>query len=419
MRRLAKQDRDDTYSTKRDYQEIHEELSQRLTCDGGKLERLIFRSIDSELMPEFVGIGMFVLTPDAVKISVTVLTGLEAVEFKHQADHRWSRLGRAVSGNPDGAEVLVQLDFDHPIDWVDIWGLQIGEIDVASFGDGIGLGELNQTHLLPETLLLEHFRELGAIPDGTVTQSDGTTIYLKKCSYCGRRLPLDPDRPSQLSFHKHNAKVSRHQNECRACKKWRINNAFNPLRTVDQLNESSVITRERKLLLKEPEILHSIKERTGRGLKSIVWERFGKRCFVCKKELELREVQLDHTRPLAYLWPIDEHATCLCAEHNNQKKDTFPVDFYTEVQLRELAEITGLSFEELSQKHVCVDQLKRITADIVDFAKRADARTFLAVSRKVAELSEIDLMAELRRKCAETAHRIEADAKERPDSVGQ
>lgn len=418
MRRLAKQDREDSYSSKRDYQEIQSERSTRLSIDGDTIEKVKFCSLDTELMSEISGFGLYILVPEPRKIRVTVSTSQEGTEFYHQADHRWSRLGLAIAGNPDGTAVEVQLELNKPIDWVDLWGLQIGEVDVASFGDDIELEDLNQTHLLPETLLLEHSAELDAVILPELTHGEGSSIHLKKCSYCGRLLPLDPDRPSQLSFHKHNAKVSGHQNECRACKKWRINNAFNPLRTVDQLNESSVITRERKLLLREPEILHSIKERNGRGLKSIVWERFEKKCFVCKKELALKEVQLDHTRPLAYLWPIDEHATCLCAEHNNQKKDTFPVDFYTAAQLAELSEITGLSVEELSKKEVCAEQLDRITGDIVRFARRADARTFMAISRKVAELSKIDLMRELYEQCPETAKNIDIEAKERPNALG-
>src|SRR5207244_3589985 len=139
-------------------------------------------------------------------------------------------------------------------------------------------------------------------------------------------------------------KLSKHQNECRACKKWRINDDFNPKRTTDQLHESSVITRERRLFLRDPERLQAIKERSGAGLKSQVWERFGRRCFYCNRSLDLDEVHLDHTRPLAYLWPIDEHATCLCGEHNNQKQDKFPVDFYTDAQLHELADICGLPY---------------------------------------------------------------------------
>lgn len=39
-------------------------------------------------------------------------------------------------------------------------------------------------------------------------------------------MPVDPNRLGALSFHKHNDKATSHQNECRACKKWRINDSF-------------------------------------------------------------------------------------------------------------------------------------------------------------------------------------------------
>jgi len=200
-----------------------------------------------------------------------------------------------------------------------------------------------------------------------------------------------------LSFHKHRAKRTNHQNECRSCKGWRINNHFNPIRTVDQLHESSSITRERKLLLREPEILQAIKERDGRGLKSIIWERFGRCCFVCGRELALNEVHLDHTRPLAYLWPIDEHATCLCADHNNEKKEKFPVDFYNEEQLRGLSKITGLSYEELTEKRLNETELQRILDNLAAFALDWEPRTFAATARKIIELRpDIDLYERLK-----------------------
>ena len=227
-------------------------------------------------------------------------------------------------------------------------------------------------------------------------------------------------RLGALAFHKHNAKRTKHQNECRACKKWKINDSFNPLRTIDQLNESSLITRERKLFLRESEILQKIKDRTGAGLKSQVWNRFGQKCFYCGKTLTLDQVQLDHTRPLAYLWPIDEHATCLCAEHNNLKKDKFPVDVYSYEQLAELSEICGLSLGDLLKREVNRSELERVIADIVTFARLWDPRTFFAVARKVQELMpDCDLFEILRNKDAAVESDITNRLQERPPSVDQ
>ena len=218
--------------------------------------------------------------------------------------------------------------------WPSRRGGCIGRIELPESVADASLAVLSQIHLLPETFYLDH--EGADLTPRGAKPSAGQTISLKKCSYCTRLLPLDPRRPGALSFHKHNAKRTGHQNECRACKTWRINRHFNPIRTTDQLHESSVITRERQLFLRDPEILQAIKQRTGAGLKSQIWKRFNGQCFNCGKPLTLQQVQLDHTRPLAYLWPIDEHATCLCATCNNAKKERFPVDFYAPAKLRSL-----------------------------------------------------------------------------------
>ncbi|MFT3912592.1 MAG: hypothetical protein QM704_00480 [Anaeromyxobacteraceae bacterium] len=283
------------------------------------------------------------------------------------------------------------------------------------------VAQLASPHLVPETFYLAHtsptVRAMGSWENAVTAAAHGDPIPLKKCAYCQRLLPIDTKRPATLAFHKHNAKRTGHQNECRACKKWRINDDFNPKRTVDQLHESSVITRERKLFLREPEALYAIKEREGAGLKSIVWNRFGRKCFRCKTPLALKDVELDHTRPMAYLWPIDEHATCLCGACNNHKKDRFPVDVYTEPQLRELAKVTGLTYADLTKKEVCEKELQRILRDIVGFARTWDPSMFNATARKVRELRGIDLFEALRRADPKEHTRMLQEVAKRPEPV--
>jgi hypothetical protein len=58
-------------------------------------------------------------------------------------------------------------------------------------------------------------------------------------------------------------------------------------------------------------------------------------------------MHLDHTRPLALLWPLDGTATALCATHNSEKRDRAPTDYYTADELRRLAAITGVPLGEL------------------------------------------------------------------------
>ncbi|MER6187620.1 HNH endonuclease signature motif containing protein [Streptomyces sp. NPDC001652] len=310
----------------------------------------------------------------------------------------FTRVGFALSADEQGP-ISLELSWAGG-DALDVWGLDIGP---AAIPDGITHEDILEAgrSIVPETYYLDHAIALNAdlAPSTTsVVAEDGGWLHLKKCSYCGRLLPINMNKLGSLAFHKHNAKRTHHQNECRSCKKWRINDNFNPSRTVDQLHESSVITRERKIFLQESSILQEIKKRTGEGLKSQVWERFDRRCFNCKKGISLNQVQLDHTRPLAYLWPIDEHATCLCAECNNNKTDRFPVDFYSESQLRELSRICGLPYGELVQKCVNMEQLERIANDIIRYATTWEPRTFFSVARKVQEIHpEIRLGEQLQR----------------------
>jgi hypothetical protein len=399
---LAKQRREDDYASRRDYQTIQESKSFRIAAKQNHLQVIQLSKSLSSNTTGIGGFGGYIRTNVSAEISVNVtIKGRNLLAESFTFGNTWSRLGLAFPLKTD-ADCIIQLKLTRPISHVDVWGLDAGAFTHPKLKQAATLTvtDINFSHLLPETLYLPHRNalalEINAQVSSPFVLKDGSPIHLKKCSYCGRMLPLDPKRPGHLAFHKHNAKISGHQNECRACKKWRINDSFNPLRTVDQLNESSLITRERRLLLREPEILERIKERKGRGLKSIIWEKFGRKCFHCGKLLQLDEVELDHTRPLAYLWPIDEHATCLCAEHNNFKKDKFPADFYSAAQLRDLAKITGLPLAELSTRAVCQPELKRILDDIVDFAVTWDPRVFNAIARKVREIHpDVDLFQQL------------------------
>jgi hypothetical protein len=423
MRRLAQQSRDDVYASLRDYQELHaaQGVAFRSARNGEHL--LTFTAQASATTnTEFVGAGVYLNPSAPVRLGMTLLAGDEQATIFTELGAYWNRIGVAVRA-PGATEVQVDVQWTGPVD-ISIWGLSAGPLELppALISAEVDLAELNQTHLAPETFYLVQDVAVGmdlAEDESTaIAEEDGAEITLKKCSYCGRMLPVDPARLGTLAFHKHNAKRTKHQNECRACKKWRINDDFNPKRTVDQLHESSVITRERQLFLREPQRLQYYKQRTGAGLKSQVWNRFGRKCFYCGRPLKLAEVQLDHTRPLAYLWPIDEHATCLCPEHNNQKQDKFPVDFYSDIQLRELSRITGLPYEQLAAKELNMVELDRIRGGIVTFAREWEPRTFAATARKVAELRpDINFYEDLRRADMAEYEELQAALAERPLGV--
>ncbi len=374
----------------------------------------------------FTGVGVYLATDVPADLNVKLTgPGGATKEMIFRSGDTWGRLGLAVPCDQTGEARLV-INVPAKVKTIHVWGLDCGALqlpDIVVQRKGATEQELNSTQA-PECLYLPQERAVDMDPvssewkGASISKTAGKAIVLKKCAYCQRLLPIDPQRPSALAFHKHNAKKTGHQNECRSCKKWRINNEFNPKRTTDQLHESSVITRERKIFLRDPEILERIKDREGAGLKSIVWERFGRKCFRCERQITLEEVQLDHTRPLAYLWPIDEYATCLCADCNNFKRERFPVDVYTEPKLMQLSQITGLAYEKLVRKEVNKPELKRIRENIVEFAREWDPRTFNATARKVKELlPDVDLFEDLRKADRAVFKELIANLEERPEPV--
>lgn len=395
MRRHANQSREDAYKSSRDYQKIITEKSiclqtnniWSITLDGG------IKNSSGQL----IAWGGFFTSTNQSQITVSIHQGEELLlEKSIELDNNWRRFGNICTAiaNEDFTIKLTGRTQSN----INIWGLSAGTPNLPLSNNlNLTLEDFAHPHLVPETYYLDHSTaiclNIKNYNDQNLIIRDGIDIQIKKCSYCARFLPLDSDRLGTLSFHKHNAKLSGHQNECRACKKWRINNQFNPIRTPDQLHESSVITRERKILLREPERLKAIRDRNDKGLRSQVWERFEKKCFKCGNEVTLKGFQLDHTRPLAYLWPIDEFATCLCAKCNNEKKEKFPVEFYNTAELLRLAQITKLPINDLQTKSINLIELDRILKDLPSFAQAWEARVLFAISRKIKELMpDIDII---------------------------
>jgi hypothetical protein len=421
VRRLANRSRGDDYASRRDYQVVHDAQGLRVVPRTTPV-RLVLRTDVDPSGAAFIAAGGF-LAPDAdVTIEIALDSGRGASRQVLLAAQRWNRVGIVTSAD-HAASLTLSLRWDEPVS-IDLWGLAAGALALPAAAAGATLADLTQDHLAPETFYFPHegpiSLEMDEDASSEVAFGDGRKLALKKCSYCARLLPIDAASPGALSFHRHAAKRTGHQNECRACKKWRINDDLNPIRTTDQLHESSLITRERKAFLREPEILQRIKQRTGDGLKSIIWKRFDKKCFYCGRVLTLDEVQLDHTRPLAYLWPIDEHATCLCAEHNNFKKDKFPVDFYTAGQLERLAKICGLDRGELGRRALNEVELQRILTDISTFAMEWDPRHFAATARKVAELRpDINLYEHLRQVNPDLHAQLLVRLRDRPAAVDE
>lgn len=146
-----------------------------------------------------------------------------------------------------------------------------------------------------------------------------------------------------------------HQLECKACKKFFVNAALNHLRSSSQHREDSLRRRAFEQLacklLDLKWIYHEFREKTGKEFDKYIYEKFNKKCFNCDSPIaNEKEMHLDHTMPLSYLYPLDETATCLCSSCNLAKSDIFPVDFYPGEKLKILSEITGIPIDVISSR---------------------------------------------------------------------
>jgi hypothetical protein len=233
----------------------------------------------------------------------------------------------------------------------------------------------NQWSIAPEANFYDPARPgYVTVEDRGLRRVPGHEILLKSCNRCGRFLPINaPHERDALSYSNHHStptcdhatfgRISvadsndviafryGFQMECRFCKKFEVNLALNPQRTAGQMKEDGARRRHFELLLEHlyggsPQLRY--KTQTGRDLASDIYERFGGRCFKCGTALsDEKAMHLDHTRPLAMLWPLDETATALCSTHNSEKRDRAPAEFYTAEELERLADLTGVPLAQL------------------------------------------------------------------------
>jgi len=162
--------------------------------------------------------------------------------------------------------------------------------------------------------------------------------YWKQCNTCGRILPF-----SAFSKHSGWGPLER-QMECRSCK-GAINAVLNPKRTKEQLHESSIRRRIADLLLEGENETIDMED---------LFKRFDRCCFKTKQPLDSNRRDtwaVDHILPSKWLYPLTkENAALLSTEANNNKRDKWPSEFYTNNELIELAKRTGADLELLSSK---------------------------------------------------------------------
>ena len=199
---------------------------------------------------------------------------------------------------------------------------------------------------------------------------------LKYCLLCYTLKPLD-------LFDVHNSRRSGRQGECRLCK-----TIYNGIKN------QSRITDQRRRLYKR------LAGEIGRIDSREIFERFGGCCFKCNRKLHYtpagqQEINLDHTLPIRFLWPIHTvNATLLCSDCNNQKHDRWPSEFYDTRQLRSLARLTGYPYELVSgQPRVNEEAVAEILADTDSFIEEWIHRPdeIRKVRRMIRGHTEIDI----------------------------
>jgi hypothetical protein len=168
--------------------------------------------------------------------------------------------------------------------------------------------------------------------------------YWKQCNTCGRILPF-------LSFSKHSGfGPLERQMECRCCK-GAINAVLNPKRTKQQLYEASIRRRVAELFVEDSNEKVDIKK---------LFDRFNHRCFKTNKPLDINEKgtwEIDHILPSKWLYPLSTANAALLSRNANQnKRDCWPSQFYTNTELIELAKITGADLGLLTSRKPIINK---------------------------------------------------------------
>lgn len=323
-----------------------------------------------------IGFGGWIVAPDDADITAT---GLEApLNLSTGSPPAWRKFGSQwVSTQRGPVRVSVAIRAKRTFDLA-LYGLSSGHVSDPGLNEARPELLANLWSFAPESNFFPATKGKVSVTHSRAARV-GSPVQLatKSCNRCGRFLPvnLPPMERATLSFSNHciarspcqHASFGRIQDderpekvhlmhfgfqlECRYCKKFFVNAALNPQRTAGQMKEDGARRRAFEVLLEHlnrgsPQF--EFKKRTGKDLSTEVFRRFGGACFKCGMKFQSeREMHLDHTRPLALLWPLDEHATALCGDHNSSKRDRPPGEFYTKAELKRLAKICRLPLSQL------------------------------------------------------------------------
>lgn len=328
----------------------------------------------------FVGFGGYFAAPASVQCSF-VFSGASPADMStpQPCMPNWSKVGAMWQSTGVEADITFLISAPSAMS-VAIWDMNCGSIEHKHMTGARPELLVNMKDFSPEAHFYKSKGQVNiSLSSGSKVAMSPETVplYLKSCNRCGRFLPINViDERKHLSFTNHCVAEHRrpcshtgfgklkdvktgeflqlqygYQLECRYCKKFEVNAAHNPQRTASQMKEDAARRRAIELLLAglyggSPQLLY--RHQTGRELADDIWKRFKKRCFKCNTALPTaKKMHLDHTRPLALLWPLDDTATALCESCNSQKRDRPPIEYYDDAALAVLSKITGIPLPEL------------------------------------------------------------------------
>jgi hypothetical protein len=306
---------------------------------------------------EFVGYGGWFQAPQSVSCKIVSENASAKYTLSAPAAPNWGKLGSMwiSNGRESGVKAVFRADADST---VGLWRASCGVIEHPHLKASRAELLNNMYQFSPEAHFYSTPGRVAIIAParkGRVAEIARARISLKSCNRCGRFLPINlDDEQKHLSFSNHckapDRRPCKHgsfgtltdvdtndsvrlefgfQLECRFCKKFEVNAALNPQRNAAQMKEDGARRRFFELLLTElygESAQLRYRHQTGRELPDDVWKRFERSCFKCKTRLPTpRDMNLDHTRPLALLWPLDETATALCGSCNSEKRDRPPI----------------------------------------------------------------------------------------------
>ncbi|MFA6077318.1 MAG: hypothetical protein WC735_04575 [Candidatus Paceibacterota bacterium] len=204
--------------------------------------------------------------------------------------------------------------------------------------------------------------------------TEARDAYWKQCNTCGRKLPA-----RAFSGHSSWGPLEK-QMECRSCKAV-INTNLNPKRTKEQLHESAARRRIADLLLVGENERLDFEE---------LFKKFDSKCFKTGKPLKIQERKtwaIDHILPSKWLYPLsNKNAALLSKEANDNKRDKWPSEFYTNDELKKMALITGTNLELLSRKTPIVNSQIDVDACV---RRMLTVRSATNITKRIKELKKL------------------------------